>query len=102
MEKVTLYQVITNEIRTDQRLNPFRNEFDPHTTTTIIDTAIAERFKGHVDYDPDGAKLVSGLNDLNRLYLELYGRILDLLAQTGLSTIELIVLTIATANFSYL
>ncbi len=102
MKKITLYNVITNEIRTDSRLNPFSHDFDPHKTSGIIDAAIAEHYKGLVEYDPDGAKLAAGLNDLNHLFLELYGKIRDGLAQTGLSTAELIEMTIATANFSYL
>ena len=102
MEKITLYNVITNEIRTDSRLNPFSHDFDPHKTTGIIDAAIEEHYKGLVEYDADGAKLAGGLNELNHLYLELYGKIRDLLSQTGLSTAELIAMTIATANFSYL
>ncbi|TWR26981.1 hypothetical protein FPZ42_08070 [Mucilaginibacter achroorhodeus] len=102
MSKITLTQVIEIEVRASDLLNPFNDLFDRTNVTAIIDNAIKDKYKGEVEYDQNGGKLVSALLELNKIYGDQVSEISEILKQTGLNTSDLIERIIASANYYYL
>lgn len=102
MAQTTLYQVLENEIRNDESLNPFSDTFDRSALLGNIDATIKDKYEGAVEYDQKGIKLVSALSELNKIYENRVDEIKEILISTGLTSLNLVERVIASTNYYYM
>ncbi|HEY4195776.1 MAG TPA: hypothetical protein VGM63_09595 [Mucilaginibacter sp.] len=102
MEKIRFSEIITNEIKSNQQLNPLDDGFDFESFKKIIDGEVTTKYRNQVDFDEKGIQLVTAIQELHKIYKQYSDDIQSLIKKINLDSQQLIERLIAFTNFEYL